>query len=83
MGRGIIGKLRGNLEQAEKGLPDKRQDGHDLKYHLLDAVKCAFAVFFFQHPSLLNFQQKMRRKLKRNNLGMLLEVKDIPCYPAV
>jgi hypothetical protein len=46
---------------------------------LLDAVKCAFAVFFFRYPSLLNFQQEMQRKLKRNNLETLLEVREIPC----
>ncbi|MDR1251625.1 MAG: hypothetical protein LBK62_05600, partial [Treponema sp.] len=79
MGRGIFEKLRTSLEKAGKELPDKRRDGHDLKYRLLDAVKCAFAVFFFQHPSLLNFQQEMQRKLKRNNLETLLEVKEIPC----
>jgi hypothetical protein len=79
MGRGILAKLRANLEQAGKELPDTWRDGHDLKYHLLDAVKCAFAVFFFQHPSLLNFQQEMQRKLKRNNLETLLEVREIPC----
>jgi hypothetical protein len=50
MGWGIFGKLRCNLEQAGKELPDKWRDGHDLKYLLLDAVKCAFAIFFFQHP---------------------------------
>jgi hypothetical protein len=71
MGRGIFGKLRGNLEQVEKELPDKRQDGHDLKYHLLDAAKCVFAVF--------SFQQETQKKLKRNNLETLLEVRDIPC----
>jgi hypothetical protein len=79
MGRGIFGKLRGNLEKTGKELPDKRRDGHDLKYRLLDAVKCTFAVFFFQHPSLLNFHQEMQKKLKRNNLETLLEVRDIPC----
>jgi hypothetical protein len=51
MGRGIFGKLRTNLEKVGKELPDKRRKGHDLKYRLLDAVKCAFAVgynFFFR-----------------------------------
>jgi hypothetical protein len=47
MGWGIFEKLRINLEKAGKGLPDKRRDGYDRKYHLLAAVKCAFAVFFF------------------------------------
>ena len=71
--------MRANLEQAGKELPDTRREGYDRKYHLLDAVKCVFAVFFFQHPSLLNFQQEMQKKLKRNNLETILEVSEIPC----
>jgi hypothetical protein len=48
-------------------------------YDLLDTVKRAFAVFFFWHPSLLNFQLEMPQKQKRNNLETLLEVREIPC----
>jgi hypothetical protein len=46
MGRGIFRKLRVDLKKAGKELPDKRRNGYDRKYHLLDAIKCAFAVFF-------------------------------------
>jgi hypothetical protein len=38
----------------------------------------AFAVFYFQHPSLLNFEQDMRSKTKRGNLERLLGVADVP-----
>jgi hypothetical protein len=38
MGRGIVAKLRANLEQAGKELLDTWRDGHDLKYHLLCAI---------------------------------------------
>jgi hypothetical protein len=77
MGRGIFKKLRSSLEQAGKKLPDDRRDGYDLKYRLLDAVKCTFAVFSFSIRSLLNVQQEMQKKLKRNNLETLFEVREI------
>jgi hypothetical protein len=46
---------------------------------LSDALKSALAVFYFLHPSLLNFQQEMRRKTKRSNLEILFGVREIPC----
>jgi hypothetical protein len=38
----------------------------------------AFAVFYFQHPSMLNFQKAMEEKEKRNNLKSLFGVENIP-----
>jgi hypothetical protein len=79
MGRGILkGLLRGFEEEAGKQ-PDKRLSSNGQKYRIMDALKSGLAVFYFQHPSLLNFQQEMRRKQKRSNLEMLFGVSDIPC----
>jgi hypothetical protein len=36
-----------------------RQVGGNLRYRLLDGIKRAFAVFFFLHPSLWDFQRAM------------------------
>ncbi|MDR1637956.1 MAG: hypothetical protein LBR93_11540, partial [Treponema sp.] len=38
----------------------------------------AFAVFFFLHPSLLDFQRAMKERRKRNNLETLFGVTAIP-----
>jgi len=78
MGRGIFNKLLNNLQSAGEGLEDKRRKGFDLKYKLIDALKSALSVFFFQHPSMLDFQLKMKEKQKRSNLETLIGVREIP-----
>jgi len=78
MGRGIFNKLLSNLQSASNNLPDNRREGFDLKYRLSDALKCALAVFFFQHPSMLDFQNKMKQNLKRCNLQTMMGVDEIP-----
>ena len=60
-------------------LSDERKPGRDYKYTLTDALKSALAVFYFQHPSLLNFQQEMKRKYKRSNLETLFGTTSVPC----
>ncbi|MDR1957254.1 MAG: hypothetical protein LBQ30_10445, partial [Treponema sp.] len=72
MGRGIFKALMGSLEEVGKDVPDNRREGYDQLYGIGDAVKCAFAVFFFQHPSLLSFQRSMKEKRKRDNMETLL-----------
>ena len=78
MGAGIFGKLLSSLEAVGDSIPDWRQSGCNLKYRLLDGIKSAFAVFFFQHPSLLDFQRAMQERKKRNNVETLLGVTGIP-----
>ena len=78
MGEGIFGKLLGSLEAVGEKIPDKRRVGCNLKYRLLDGIKSAFGVFFFQPPSLLDFQRAMKERLKRSNMETLLGVSNIP-----
>jgi hypothetical protein len=79
MGKGILKNLIGYLDKAAEKLPENREASNGLKYTIADALKSALAVFYFLHPSLLNFQQEMQRKMKRNNLERLFGVRDIPC----
>jgi hypothetical protein len=78
MGRGIFIKLLNNLERAGETVSDTRRQGFDLKYKLKDALKSALSVFFYQHPSMLDFQRVMQNKWKRNNLETMMGVKEIP-----
>ena len=78
MGEGIFSKLLGSLQAAGDKLPDKRHIGRNLKYRLLDGIMSAFAVFFFQHPSLLDFQRAMKEKRKRSNAETLFGAMRIP-----
>jgi hypothetical protein len=78
MGRGIFKGMLNNLEAAGDRLIDKRREGYDLLYRLSDALKSALSVFFFQHPSMLDFQMKMKDKWKRCNLETMMRVQEIP-----
>jgi hypothetical protein len=78
MARGIIRGLLDSLRETAEGLPDSRESSNALKYRISDAIMSAFAVFYFQHPSLLNYQQDMRRKQKRSNMETLFGIHAIP-----
>jgi hypothetical protein len=78
MGAGIFDKLLCNLKAVSGKIPDGRRSGGNLTYQLLDAVISAFVVFFFQHPSLLDFQKSMKRRRKRNNVETLFGEVAIP-----
>ena len=78
MGRGIFEKLLRILEKKGETLPDSRQNGRNYRYKLSDVLKCAFCVFFFQYPSLLDFQRKMQEQRRRNNMETVFRVHEIP-----
>ena len=78
MGAGIFNKLLNSLEAVGDTIPDWRQSRGNLKYRLIDGIKSAFAVFFFQHPSLLDFQRAVKERKKRNNVETLFGATKIP-----
>src|SRR5262245_43724369 len=49
-----------------------------LRYSLPDTVMSGFALMFFQHPSLLQFQRAMEKKRRRCNLQTIFGVQEIP-----
>jgi hypothetical protein len=78
MGRGIIHRLLDGLIESAAIVPDRREASNSLKYGIKDFILSAFAVFYFQHPSLLNFQEAMESKRGRSNLKTLFGVEKIP-----
>jgi hypothetical protein len=56
---------------------DSRAAGQ-LSYPLHDTLMSGFAVMFFQHPSLLQFQRAMEQKRRRCNLQTLFGVHKVP-----
>jgi hypothetical protein len=76
-----IGLLKAHLEAFEgvgAGIADKRREGYDRQYEYADAIKGAYGVFFFQHPSMLEYQERLRKKKQRSNIESILKVKQIP-----
>jgi hypothetical protein len=71
----VITKLLGGLRETEKNLRDRRKSSNGRKYESADFLMSAFAVFYFQHPFMFDFQKAME---ERNNLRTLFGVETIP-----
>jgi len=78
MGRELIKGLLEGLKEAAAGVTDKRKASNGRKYEAADFVVSAFSVFYFQHPSMLDFQKSMEQREKRNNLRSLFGIERIP-----
>ena len=79
MGRGL---LKTHLEAFDKigaVIVDERREGYDKQYEYADAIKGAYGVFFFQHPSMLEYQERLKQKKERSNAETILKVRKIPC----
>src|SRR2546423_2835592 len=57
---------------------DDRRDPHRISYPLHDTLMAGFAMFFLQHPSLLQFQTAMKAKRGRCNLETIFGVRQVP-----
>src|SRR5215208_582060 len=65
------------LARSFEKLPDRR-DPTPIKYPLRDSMLSAFAMFLFQHPSLLQFQHNLKQRHSRCNLETVFAVRDVP-----
>ena len=65
------------LATAFGELEDSRA-ADQLTYPLHDTVMSGFALMFFQHPSLLQFQRAMQQKRRRCNLQTIFGVHEVP-----
>jgi hypothetical protein len=69
--------LRELLSRRFRLIADDRQEAKT--YHAMhDVSMSAFAMMFFQDPSLLQFQQRMEDEVHNNNLKTLFHVTSIP-----
>lgn len=60
------------------GAVDDPRAADQLNYPLHDTLMSGFALMFFQHPSLLQFQRAMEKKRRRCNLQTIFGVQEIP-----
>lgn len=69
--------LRKALSEHFSSIVDHRQAGK-VDYGLHDCLMSAFAMMFFQDPSLLAFQQRMQETIQHSNLHRTFNVQSIP-----
>jgi hypothetical protein len=60
------------------GAVDDPRTTEQLSYPLHDILMSGFAVMFFQHPSLLQFQRAMAKRRQRCNLQTIFGVRAVP-----
>jgi len=65
------------LSATFRDIPDLRRPDR-VAYSLHDTLLSGFAMMFFQHPSLLEFQRKMKQRRGRCNLETLFGVTEGP-----
>jgi hypothetical protein len=65
------------LSEAFGRVPDERAEER-INYPMHDTLMSGFAMMFFQHPSLLQFQRVMKQKRQRCNLETIFGVKEVP-----
>jgi len=69
--------LRKLISERVVKFEDTRQQGK-VEYSLHDCCQSAFAMMFFQDPSINAFQQRLQEKQQVNNLKTLFNVATIP-----
>lgn len=69
----IVSLLSDTFSQIEDA-----RDPNRIDYSLHDTLMSGFTMFFFQHPSLLQFQEAMAKKRGLSNLQTIFGVHQIP-----
>ncbi len=72
-----FGSLRKKLSEIFSSLSDTRQPSK-IEHSTHDAFMSGFACMYFQDPSLLQFQIRMKEDQNRNNLETLFDVEKVP-----
>ena len=67
-----------DLRTTTFGAVDDTRAAEQLSYSLADTLRSGFAVMFFQHPSLLQFQRALEKKRQRCNLQTIFGVRAVP-----
>ena len=69
--------FRDLLASVFRQIPDRR-DGRRITWEMPAVLMSAFAMFFFQHPNLLEYQRRMKKKSGRSNLERVFGIEDLP-----
>ena len=69
--------FRDLLARTFKQMPDPH-DPRRITWELHAVLMSAFALFFFQHPSLLEYQRRMKKQRGKSNLERVFQIEDLP-----
>ena len=69
--------LRHCLTLIFRDIPDRRQKAK-VEHTMHDVVMSGFAMMYFQDPSLLQFQKRLREDEGRDNLATIFKVETVP-----
>ena len=69
--------FRAELATTFAQIADQR-DPHRITWEMPAVLMSAFAMLFFQHPSLLEYQRRMQQRTGRSNLERVFQVEEIP-----
>lgn len=72
-----FGSLREGLSSLFNSISDTRESVKT-NYSIHDAMMSGFACMYFQDPSLVQFQERLKETENKTNLHTLFDVKDIP-----
>ena len=67
-----------SLLQTDFRLLDAQGENRRIEYRLSDILMSGFGMFFFQEPSLLQYQERLLKKKGRCNLHSMFGVSDVP-----
>lgn len=69
--------LRSQLSQCFRQIDDGRQQAK-VDHCVHDCLMSAFAMMFFQDPSMLDFQKRLQEKSHSSNLSAIFQVQSVP-----
>ena len=69
--------MRKKMAERFRQIDDRRQEAK-VDYEVHDCLMSAFAMMFFQDPSMLAFQRRQEDSIQQNNLRALFQVSSIP-----
>jgi len=69
--------FRDELATTFAQIADSR-DSRRITWELPSVLMSAFAMLFFQHPSLLEYQRRMQQRTGRSNLERVFAVEKLP-----
>ena len=70
----MINIFKNNIKMKD----ERRKRNNEEYYPLRDIIISAFSIFYFQNPSWLSFQRKMKIKQHKSNLSSIFNISKVP-----